>query len=359
LTVTDQLWTGGLDLDLDYMFPTKPEDPEMRESASIWLFEENGKFALPRVGLEAQGVVWDNHRFDANVAFADGRVLRESVRAPTLSPIGPDGKASVLGAGGLKFRCIEPFHKWAVSYDGQAYDGTVQEQIRSAFAVYADGSRDKGLEGRRRAQVSFDVELTMVTPAWVQDYRTEKLAGMSEQERIDAGLMGYGYRIEHLFRGEGVLTVDGQTQSFKALGSRIHRQSVRPMGEFRGHCWQSAVFPDGRAFGYIAYPPRVDGSTYNEGYVYQNGKMYPARATRIPFLRNITPQGDDVSLELESELGVARIEGATTLATFHIGNPGVNSMNNQQGGVRYTWDGMTTYGMIERSSPADLTKIIL
>jgi hypothetical protein len=357
--MADDLWTGGLELGIDYMFPTRPTDPEMRESASIWLFEENGRFGFPRIGIEAQGAVWENHRFDCNFAFADGRVLRESARAPTLSPIGPDGKTSILGAGGLKFQCLEPFRKWRVSYDGQAYVGAVEEQIRSEFGVYADGDRNKGLDGRRRAKVAFDVELTMVTPAWVADYREEMLASMSEKERIDAGLMGFGWRIEHLFRGEGEFTVEGETEVFKALGSRIHRQSVRPMGEFRGHCWQSAVFPDGRAFGVITYPPRADGTTYNEGYVYQNGRMYPARSIKTPFLRNVMPHGDDVSLELESELGVTRIEGVTTLCTFHMGNPGVNSMNNQQSGVRYAWDGMTTYGMIERSSPGELTKIVL
>ena len=44
------------------------------------------------------------------------------------------------------------------------------------------------------------------------------------------------------------------------------------MAAFRGHCWQSAVFPDGRAFGYIAYPLRPDESEedrYNIGYFYQ------------------------------------------------------------------------------------------
>ena len=33
-------------------------------------------------------------------------------------------------------------------------------------------------------------------------------------------------------------------------------------------------------------------------------------------------------------------------------------MNNQQGTVRYTLDGMTTYGMIERSSPSDLCTLV-
>jgi hypothetical protein len=32
-------------------------------------------------------------------------------------------------------------------------------------------------------------------------------------------------------------------------------------------------------------------------------------------------------------------------------------MNNQQGGVKYTWDRQSTYGMIERSSPAELCRI--
>jgi hypothetical protein len=50
-------WTGGLPIDIDYMFPARPEDPEMRESASVWIFEENGRFALPRVGIEAVGAV--------------------------------------------------------------------------------------------------------------------------------------------------------------------------------------------------------------------------------------------------------------------------------------------------------------
>lgn len=355
--MADADWYGGLEPELDIsMLPGKPADPEMRESASIWLYEENGDFGFPRIGIEAVGEVWENHRYDCNFAFRGGRILRTSTRGPTLPTTGAGGRSSVLGAGGIRFECLEPFRKWRVSFDDTACDGRVEDQIRGNFRVYADAPTDPAL---KRTPLKFDVELTMVTPAWTQDYRPAALAGMTEAERVDAGLMGYGWRIEHLFRGEGEIAIDGQTRSFRCLGSRIHRQSVRPMGAFRGHCWQSAVFPDGRAFGYIAYPPRDDGSTYNNGYIYQDGKMHRARATKIPFLRNLMPEGDDVSLELESDLGVTRIDAVTTLSTFHIGNPGVNSMNNQQGGVRYTWDGMTTLGMIERSAPASLTKVVL
>jgi hypothetical protein len=352
----DDIWTGGLPSGLDYMLSEKPQDPEMRESASLWLFEEGGAFGFPRNGLEAVGKVWENHRIDCNFASADGRVLRESSRGPTRSSIGPDGRSNILGAGPLVFRCLEPFRRWAVSYDGEAFEGTVQQQIARQFAVYADA----GPYRFPRTSLSYEVELTMVTPAWVQDYRTEKLERLSDKERTDAGLMGYGYRIEQLFRGEGVLTLDGVRRHFKAVGSRIHRQSVRPMAAFRGHCWQSAVFPDGSAFGYIAYPLRPEESEeerYNIGYFYQNGKMYPARARSIPFLRKIMPRGDDVSVELVTTLGVTKIGGSTELSTFHLANQAMNGFNNQQGGVRYRLDGMTAFGMIERSSPSDLCTI--
>jgi hypothetical protein len=352
LWMDDPVWTGGLPSTLDYMLPEKPTDPEMRESASLWLFEENGAFGFPRNGLEAVGKVWEQHRFDCNFAFASGRVLRESSRGQTRSSIGPDGRANILGAGPLVFRCVEPFRKWVVSYDGEAFEGSVQRQIAREFAVYADA----GPYVFPRTPISYEVELTMVTPAWVQDYRAEKMQAMSDKAKVDAGLMGYGYRIEQLFRGVGTLTLDGVRRDFKAVGSRIHRQSVRPMAAFRGHCWQSAVFPDGRAFGYIAYPLRPEESEedrYNIGYLYQNGNMYPARARSIPFLRKILPRGDDVSVELETELGVTRIGGSTDLATFHLANQDVNGFNNQQSGARYRLDGMTAFGMIERSSPAD------
>lgn len=349
-------WTGGLPPELDLMFPGRPDDPEMRESASLWLFEESGEFALPRNGIEAQGEVWERHRFDCNFAFPDGRVLRESRRAETRPSLGPDERAIVLGVGPFAFTCLEPFQRWRVEYSGEAYVGTVQQQITHAFAVYADA----GPCDYARVPVAYEVELTMAAPAWVQDYRADLLSGMSEQQRTDAGLMGYGYRIEQLFRGEGTLTVDGQIRAFKAVGSRIHRQSVRPMAAFRGHCWQSCLLPDGRAFGYIAYPLREgesEAERYNIGYVVRDGRLYPAKARSIPFLRRIMPRGDDVSVEIVSELGVWQIGGSTELCTFHMGNPGTNGFNNQQSGVRYTYDGMAAFGMIERSSPAELCGI--
>jgi hypothetical protein len=41
-----------------------------------------------------------------------------------------------------------------------------------------------------------------------------------------------------------------------------------------------------------------------------------------------------------------------------LGNQSVNGFNNQQSGVSYALDGMTAFGMIERSSPAELCTIV-
>lgn len=333
-----------LQLEQDLMFPGRPTDPQMRESASMWLFDEEGSFGCPRMGIEAEATSWDDRRFQGNFAFEDGRVLNGAGRGPAPSAIGPDGRPTVLGAGSVTFECQEPFHRWAVTFDGPAVDTHVTHQIR------------KTVDPNRRTHVRLWVEMQMAVPAWVQQTSPDALAGMDKTAALEASFMGTGYRFEQLFRARGTLTVDGRTREFEGSGLRIHRQSVRQIEGFRGHCWQSALFPDGRAFGYIAYPPRGDGSpAYNEGYIFQDGRMNPARVAEAPWLRRIVPRDDDVSLELVSELGRTRIEGTTTLATFRVGNPDIGGLNLQQSGVRYRWDGQTALGMIERSSHESLT----
>ncbi len=338
---------SGLALEKDYAFPSCPEDPEMRESTSIWLIEEEGRFAFPRCGIEAEAKCWDDRLFQANMAFADGRVLIGPGRGPAHSPFGAGGKPTIIGAGPIRFECIEPFKRWQVTFDGDAADGHVCDQMAQA------------LDQTKRTPAKFDVELEMVTPAWVQENSDVDLSKLSPSERADMESMGIGYRFEHLFRATGSFEVDGKVQPFKGTGLRIKRQSSRPLAGFRGHCWQSCLFPSGKAFGYIAYPPREDGSvTYNDGYIFDGTRMIGAKVIEAPWLRRVVPSGDDVSLVLESELGLTRIEGVTTLSTFRIGNPDLPGMMHlQQSAVRYQWGDEMAYGMIERSDQASLITI--
>src|SRR5438034_11238893 len=101
MTISLDELSNGLSLDKDLVFPARPDNPEMRESTSIWMFDGEGRFGFPRMGIEAEADSWEDRLFQANFAFADGRVLNGAGRGAVPSPIGPDGRATVLGAGAI------------------------------------------------------------------------------------------------------------------------------------------------------------------------------------------------------------------------------------------------------------------
>jgi hypothetical protein len=344
--------TGGIDPSREYMLAQRPRNPEMRDSVSFWVVDDRGEIGLPRIGIEAVAANWDAHDIQVNVAFPDGRVYRLRTNGPSLPAEGHDGLATVLGAGGLVFRCIEPIDQWTLSYDGPA------AQTSSADLI----------EGRKNGpstNISFHVEAKMAAPPWVQG-ALQSDARSRLKASIEGDLMG-GPRYEQLFTATGRFEADGEHRSFTGSGLRIRRTGVRKLAGFWGHCWQSAVFPSGRAFGYIAYPPRADGQpTFNEGYVFTgDGNLVAARAVQAPWLTRLRPPGDDVSLVLDTADGVVEIAGQTVVCTHDVHHDDdMYSMQAlkqempsfpalQQAGVRYRWDGEQTYGMLERSNPLD------
>jgi hypothetical protein len=344
--------TGGIDASREYALAQRPQDPEMRDSASFWVVDDGGEIALPRIGIEAVGANWDAHDVQVNVAFPDGRVYRLRTNGPSLPTEGPDGRASVLGAGGLVFRCVEPFRRWTLSYDGPA--------VHTSSADLVQGKKDGP-----SVDIGFHVEATMVVPPWVQG-TLQAQSGAQLKTSIEGDLMG-GPRYEQLFTATGEFHGPDGERSFTGSGLRIRRTGVRKLAGFWGHCWQSAVFPSGRAFGYIAYPPRPDGQpTFNEGYVFTSDEgLIAARVLQAPWLARLRPRGEDVSLVLETAHGVVEIAGETVLSTHDVHHDDdMYSMQAlkqempsfpalQQAGVRYTWDGEQTYGMLERSNPLD------
>lgn len=340
MALTAEFLSGGLSPDRELFFPRKPDDPEMRESTSIWLFSDAGDFGCPRIGIEGEAHSWLDRSYQANFGLGGGRILVDSQRGAAPSPFGPDGRPTRFGAGPLTFELIEPFKRWRVLFDGDAAQGETAQQIAGTF------------DTTKRVPVRLEVELEVRTPGWVHDFPADKVAQMSATDAADAASMGLGWRIEQWCRAEGRLTVGGETRAFTGTASRVKRQSVRPLNGFRGHVWQSALFPDGRAFGYITYPPAADGRTFNDGYVFLDGKAHKAHVVKAPWLKQFLVEGDDVSLELESDLGVHRIGGATEFSTFSIlptPSPDGN-FNLQQTGARYTWDGQVAHGMLERSA---------
>lgn len=343
---------GTLPLEADYMLKEPPPAPFdwIREGSSLWLFEENGRFGIPRIGVEAEPHSWDNRRYQANFSMPDGRVLMRMGRGKMPPVTDAQGNPSILGGGPLTFQCLEPFSRWLVTFDGDVIDTTITDQIAGT------------VDETRLVPLKYEFELTMAVPPNEQIISPESFFALGKGEQRDAASVGLGWRWEQMLRGEGEVRLDGKTISANIVGSRVKRRSVRTDGLFlRGHAWQAVVFPDGRAAGYEARPVHDDGmAPWNRGFVYQHGKMYLAKATKVPWLTQLLEKGDDVSFELESELGTTRISGVTELSTCHIAKNLLWGLALQQSGARYAWDDQTAYGMIERSStsiaPADGAK---
>jgi hypothetical protein len=211
----------------------------------------------------------------------------------------------------------------------------------------------------RRVPLRYEIELTMAVPANVQDNSPKNFFTWGKGKQRDAVSIGLGWRFDQLFRAEGELAVDGEVRSFRAVGNRVKRRSIRTDGlMLRGHNWQGAVFPDGSAFGYEARPEHDDGfEPWNEGFVYKDGVMHRAKAVNVPWLRRIVDRGDDVSVELHSDLGITHIKGTSALTTFRIGNKDIWGLDLHQGGALYQWNGQSAYGMIERSAASSQTRL--
>jgi hypothetical protein len=337
--------TGGLPQRREHFFAERPANPEMRDSASMWIFDDQGEIAIPRVGIEAMAKNWDSHDFQLNVSLADGRVFRAREPGASHPPLDAQGRARVLGTGPVEFRCVEPYRSWTVTYRGEA-DATTTSRL-----IAGDGKVT-------RTRLELQVETTMAAPPWEQGTLSDD--AREQLENTEQGdLMGRGERIEQLFHAAGSLKVDGQEYALRGSGLRVKRQGTRQLGGFWGHAWQSAVFPSGKGFGYIAYPPRTpDERPYNEGFVYDgDGPLVPARVVRAPWLRELITRDEDVSLVLETLDGRQVAVKGTTYAPTHDRFPRPEYPNFPvlfQGGVRYEWDGEVSYGMLERSSMREL-----
>jgi hypothetical protein len=335
--------SGGLGEELEYVFAEQPDDPEMRESVNAWIWDGGGELGLPRIGVEAVADQWDTHEIQANVAFADGRVFTIFSTGPVHDPFGVDGKPRVLGAGPLSFELVEPYRLLRMRVQGEAAASSVDAQMNGAFPGQGDP-----------VPIELEVDIRAAAPPWMNG------ALLADAKRVldtqeEGDLMGHPWRFEQLCRATGRLRIGDETYDINGGANRIRRQSIRRTAKLRGHAWQAALFPSGRAFGYIAYPPRDDGKdTYNEGYVFDgDGALIPARVVDAPWLRTLTPKGEDVRCVLETEDGRAvTITGETAVSTFMVMPPEVGGgLQLQQAIVRYTCDGESANGMLERSSP--------
>lgn len=346
---------AGYDPQDDYMLLQKPDNPEMRESVSMWISDNEGRFGFPRFCIEVIAGQWSNRGVEANIAFPDGRVLIGAGGFEGAPASIVNGKAVTLNAGPLTFEVVEPLKRWIMTFDGDAYETTVQKQMQGE----ASGPTKR---------VEIRLEATMAVPPWTPGEKAIQSGDQATESAV--GAIG-GHRHEQLFRCSGSFKVQGEQElAFEGTGLKIRRVGLRNTGDFPGHCWQSAVFPSGKAFGMLSFPPRKDGTpAYGEGFIFDGKKKIYADVVKAPWMTEFVPHDGPVDVLLQTEAGPVRIEGRTHDSTFiRQGNPMFGSWQQDgsvakvklpfhQGGALYTWEGESAYGMIERSLPTDQLKL--
>jgi hypothetical protein len=330
--------SGGMDPSRDFFLSRRPEDAHFRESVSMWVSDDGGLIGLPRVGIEAVAESWDTRGHQINVGFPDGRTAIALGLAEGRSPVDQDGVCRTFGAGALEFRVLEPFERFTMAYDGPAIDTTA--------AALAKGD----LSGPN-VRLRIEVQASSSVPPWVSGTLNREASELFKEGFAGAFISP---RYEQLCTANGTVELGRERWSFEGTALRIHRQGPRDVAGFWGHCWASALFPSGRAFGVLAFPERSDQPTYNEGFVYVDGEMIPATLVDAPWLTRLQPNGEDVSFSLRSAEGDFDIDGRTILSSCL---PGGTSREFapalQQAGVRYQWDEEESFGMMERSVPVD------
>jgi hypothetical protein len=332
--------TGGLDRSIDEITAEVPSDPAYREGHNMWIWDDEGRLGFPRIAVEVVGATWETARnVVVPVAMPDGRLLLSRCDAPAIPVRDAAGRPRVIGAGPLRFECIEPFVRWHLEFDGQAIATTLQERV--AGGGPASGSGGSGAPAGD-IPVFIDLETQSVAPPWVQG----SLGG--------EGFVPGEDRFEQLFRAQGTVRIGGEEMSFSGGGLRIHRKGGNrtPTGDFFGHVWCSAFFPSGRAFGFIHYYPRPDGSLkFCEGWALEDGEVVAAEILDRPWLQTAHVDDDKFCFTLRTRSGDTRVEARTYASNFSPGRAaeqGKSFPALQQGIAQYRWEGEEAYGMVER-----------
>lgn len=324
--------TGGNDPERDTPTEGIPATPDYREGINVWIWDDTGKITFPRMGVECVGSTWTTARTVMfNCALPDGTIYtawEDHAPKELDSP-------RVIDAGPMRFECIEPYVKWRASFDGLVEKTSLARQIAGEGPGAILGA------GRKPGTVPFAYELDIdcILPPWFQG----TLGGTDYVPGED--------RSEQLFRVTGTVRIDGKETPFSGGGLKIHRKGGNrtPHGDFFGHVWDSAFFPSGRAFGFIHYYQRPDGSQkFQEGWAIEDGKVVPAQILDRPWLQNEHVDNDTFSFIIRTTKGESRVEARTHASTIAAQSDHFPLL--QQGIGQFRWEGEEAYGMIERST---------
>jgi len=240
---------------------------------------------------------------------------------------------AVAAAEGFECECVLPFFRWRL-----AYSANMQR--------VAPADRSSGKTTGEALPVSLQLDLESATPAW-------NVEG-------DWGEPPPSLRYHQSCRVEGAFRIDGQKFAIGGTGFRSHSRRLRDQSGFAGHSLTNALFPSGRAFGFMRFLDAGKASARGRGFVMQDGRMVDADVTLTPMLDALQVAGEVLRIELDSDFGHAVISGETVASAFKSFGKGGRRLGLHRAmapgfvmstaWARYRWDDECTGGVLERAT---------
>ena len=248
----------------------------------------------------------------------------------------------------LAFRCVEPFRRWRVEFDGYMLP-TPNHEMTTGLA--REGAHER---------VVVDLDVAMLTPAW-------DIAAAADEPTARGTWVSQGWADTHyqqLYRATGTVRVGAAESPFLGYGWRDHSTGTRgaPVEEvtapWGGHVTVGSVFPEsGRAWSFSRYFQPDGEISLDAGYVVLDGELHQARVNRSPRLDQLVLDGEILRATLEWDGGALDAELTTRRSLWMAMRLGmVVGLDLDGPGMMYVinhgptmWDGEVGTFYIERS----------
>jgi len=328
-----------------------PGDPDVIETFNIWLYDGDRNIGL-NVHPRATG---GNMHSSITVFLPDGRIARLNY-----DEYFPFTDATRPSSRWLKLHCVEPFKTWTAEVENAPV-------YLSSDEIQASGRR---IDETPSATISFSATIENVAPAWINGaLLPESRQTLRDQvswwfgNRLTSGFDPAAFRYDQLVKGEGEIAFEGNTYAFSGVGLRGHVRGVRRMPNMLGHTWAEGYCPQAkRGFGSTMFLRQGGGYEHSEAFLFENGKVYPARILCQPHMVRDAAANDYVFELACDALGLVRITGHDLRAWWwqmpswgqhgevRYGFDPAAATLMKQGISRFTWDsGDVGYGLVERS----------
>jgi hypothetical protein len=337
-TVTGRDLSGGLPAAREEIRQSEPELPFWSENLLFAIYDPTSDVGLwLHLGtVPNDWTMW--HEMNYAMLPGDEGVLSMWAYHRTAPERRPAGA-------GMELRCLEPFRRWHVSFDGYG--------LHTANLTMQAGLAQVG--PNRRFVVDLDIE--SVTPAW--DAHTAATVDTGRGSMVDQGWATAHY--EQLYRAHGTVILGPDEIGFDGYGWRDHSQGPRGGGTgapWGGHVITGTLYDSGRGWGLSRYWT-PDGAISLEGgwVVGPDGVLHHATVTEAPRLHELTMACEELPIglrwpggELTTTITTRRSLWLSMMKGLVVGRdlegPGLMYVLNHGSSV---WEGESGVVYIERS----------